>query len=83
VSRVLCKRPGFVCGDGVQGKGAVPLPLPISVFSTRTLTGTAKWPSKEKNPDKLRIPLAFKKTLLAALETPPEPRKKKKKATSA
>ncbi len=31
VSRLLCKRPSFVFGDGVQGKGAVPLPLPISV----------------------------------------------------
>ena len=26
VSRLLCKRPGFVFGDGVPGKGAVPLP---------------------------------------------------------
>jgi hypothetical protein len=31
VSRVLCKRPRFVFGDGVPGKGAVPLPRPISV----------------------------------------------------
>src|SRR6516165_11551555 len=27
VSRLLCKRPGFVFGDGVQGKG-VPFPCP-------------------------------------------------------
>ena len=27
VSNLLCKRPGFVVGDGVQGKGAFPLPL--------------------------------------------------------
>ena len=31
VSRVLCKRPRFVFGDGAPGKGAVPLPRPISV----------------------------------------------------
>ena len=31
VSRLLCKRPRFVFGDGVPGKGAVPLPRPISV----------------------------------------------------
>ena len=31
VSRLLCKRPSFVFGDGVPGKGAVSLPRPISV----------------------------------------------------
>ena len=31
VSILLCKRPGFVFGDGVQGKGAIPLPLHIDV----------------------------------------------------
>ena len=31
VSRLLCKRPSFVFGDGAPGKGAVPLPRPISV----------------------------------------------------
>ena len=29
--RLLCKQPSFVFGDGVPGKGAVPLPRPISV----------------------------------------------------
>jgi hypothetical protein len=33
-----------------------------------------------KKPDKLKIPLDFKQTVLAALETPPKPRKKKKEA---
>ncbi len=28
VSRLLCKRPGFVFGDGALGKGAFPLPSP-------------------------------------------------------
>jgi hypothetical protein len=28
VSRLLCKRSGFVFGDGVPGKGAIPLPWP-------------------------------------------------------
>ncbi len=31
VSRVLCKRPSVVFGDGALGKGAFPLPQPISV----------------------------------------------------
>jgi hypothetical protein len=31
VSRVLCKRPSVVLGDGALGKGAFPLPQPISV----------------------------------------------------
>jgi Resolvase, N terminal domain len=35
VSRLLCKRPGFVFGDGVPGKGAVSLPRPISVETGR------------------------------------------------
>jgi hypothetical protein len=28
VSRVLCKRPGFVFGDGVRGRGQFPFPGP-------------------------------------------------------
>jgi len=35
--------------------------------------------SKRKTREKLRIPLDFKQTVLAALETPPEPKKKRKK----
>ena len=31
VSILLCKRPGFVFGDGVPGKGAVPLPRPNAI----------------------------------------------------
>ena len=31
VSRLLCKRPRLFLGDGVPGKGAIPLPRPISV----------------------------------------------------
>lgn len=33
----------------------------------------------KKKLEKLKIPLSFKKTLLAALETPPEPKKARKK----
>ena len=34
VSILLCKRPGFVFGDGVPGKGAVPLPWPSDLEAT-------------------------------------------------
>jgi hypothetical protein len=52
VSRFLCKRPGFVFGDGVPGKGAVPLPRPISVEVGRTFIaefspGRASFPATE------------------------------------
>src|SRR5882762_7968219 len=52
VSRLLCKRPSFVFGDGVPGKGAVPLPRPISVevgcaFIAEFSPGPASVPAKE------------------------------------
>ena len=34
VSILLCKRRGFVFGDGVPGKGAVPLPWPSDLEAT-------------------------------------------------
>jgi hypothetical protein len=34
---------------------------------------------KKQSRERLAIPLSFKKTVLAALETPPEPRKTPKK----
>jgi hypothetical protein len=34
--------------------------------------------SEEQPKSKLKIPLGFKQTVMAALETPPEPRRKKR-----
>jgi len=52
VSRVLCKRPRFVFGDGVPGKGAVSLPRLISVevgctFIAEFSPGLASVPATE------------------------------------
>jgi hypothetical protein len=37
VSILLCKRPGFGFGDGVPGKGAVPLPWPSDLEAPRVV----------------------------------------------
>ena len=37
VSILLCKRPGFGFGDGVPGKGAVPLPWPSDLEAPRAV----------------------------------------------
>jgi len=39
-------------------------------------------PKSKKKPKKLRIPLDFNQTVLAALETPPEPKKNKPSTNS-
>ncbi len=39
VSILLCKRPGFVFGDGVPGKGVVPLPWPSAIEAIRGFIG--------------------------------------------
>jgi hypothetical protein len=37
VSILLCKRPGVGFGDGVPGKGAVPLPWPSDLEAPRVV----------------------------------------------
>jgi hypothetical protein len=60
VSRLLCKRPRFVFGDGVPGKGAVRLPRQGTARAVYVHFGSIM-----NGPSKVGFPLELLRTVLS------------------